>query len=120
MYGIVINSRDKELEFKYVGNFQKNKNRILFCVNLNFTGDKNINWELLSNSDKRFENNYLTTELLEILIEIKKISSVKQRYYLVSLNSDLQPVAYNAFNVQDENRVLGTSELQSSKIGFPL
>lgn len=31
-----------------------NKNRILYCVNSNITGDKNINSELLSNSGKRF------------------------------------------------------------------
>lgn len=52
----------------------------------------------------------------------KTISSVKQRYYWVGLNSDLQPVLTmrSMYKAKKNGLGVGTSEGQSSKIGFPL
>lgn len=49
----------------------KMKDKILYWVNLNIIGDKDINWLFFLNLDKRFQNNYIIIGLLDILVEIE-------------------------------------------------
>lgn len=98
------------------------KDELLYYINLNITGDKKYQlvapFEFRQKILEQLHNNRTAGHLGRD----KTISSVKQRYYWIGLNSDVQRWCLQCDQCarRKPGPGIGASELQSSKIEFPL
>lgn len=98
------------------------KDEILYRVNSNITGDKKYQLVTPFEFRKKILEQLHNNRTAGHLGRDKTISSIKQRYYWVGLNSDVQRWCLQCDQCarRKPGPGVGTSELKSSKIGFPL